>query len=371
MATPGPLERLNRVVLSGVTLPFGILRYAATEPVFTGSLLFALTRAPSQYRTRLLSFLRDRGLSSDRIATLVKALKVLLIIGVIRRINHALTRLALNMWHFKKAGAPFRFGASGKPELVVVTGGCSGFGYEMTKEFSKIARVVVLDISPVPPELDTNPDVHYYQLDLTNFAAIESIAEQIRKEHGDPSVLVNNAGIATATTVIDSDAKLTERIFKVNLACHFILIKEFLPAMLRAKKGHIVTIASMASFSATPGLVDYSCTKIGALYLHEGLRAELRDKYENGDCIQLTCVHPSWHNTGITKPFEHILQRHGVRTDPASNVSDAVVEQVLASRSGQIFMPRSEETKIRIRNWPIWLQDVAMYIHRKRAGLSL
>ena len=156
MATPGPLERLNRVVLSGVTLPFGILRYAATEPVFTGSLLFALTRAPAQYRTRLLSFLRERGLSSDRIAILVKALKVLLIIGVIRRINRALTRLALNMWHFKKAGAPFRFGASGKPELVVVTGGCSGFGYEMTKEFSKIARVVVLDISPVPPELDTS-----------------------------------------------------------------------------------------------------------------------------------------------------------------------------------------------------------------------
>ncbi len=75
---------------------------------------------------------------------------------------------------------------------------------------------------------------------------------------------------ATGTTVVGSDAKLTERVFKVNLACHFILIKEFLPAMLRAKKGHIVTIASMASFAATPGLVDYSCTKIGALYLHEG-----------------------------------------------------------------------------------------------------
>jgi hypothetical protein len=114
---------------------------------------------------------------------------------------------------------------------------------------------------------------------------------------------------------------------------------------------------------------------IGCCYLgtdlFTGLRAELRDKYENGDCIQLTCVHPSWHNTGITKPFDHILQKYGVRSDPASNVSDAIVEQVFASRSGQIFMPRSEEAKTSIRNWPIWLQDVAMYVHRKTAGMSL
>lgn len=40
--------------------------------------------------------------------------------------------------------------------------------------------------------------------------------------------------------------------------------------MLRMKKGHIVTIASMASFVAAPGLVDYCCSKVGALYISEG-----------------------------------------------------------------------------------------------------
>ena len=75
---------------------------------------------------------------------------------------------------------------------------------------------------------------------------------------------------ATGTTILNTDAKLNERIFKVNLACHFVLIKEFVPGMLKAKKGHVVTIASMASFFAVPGLVDYCCTKVGALFLHEG-----------------------------------------------------------------------------------------------------
>jgi len=39
--------------------------------------------------------------------------------------------------------------------------------------------------------------VHYYQLDLSDFSAIESTAEQIRLDHGNPSVLINNAGIGT------------------------------------------------------------------------------------------------------------------------------------------------------------------------------
>lgn len=69
---------------------------------------------------------------------------------------------------------------------------------------------------------------------------------------------------------MDSTAKGIDRIFKVNIASHFILIKEFLPGMLKAKKGHIVTIASMASFLAAPGLVDYCCTKVAALYLNDG-----------------------------------------------------------------------------------------------------
>jgi short-subunit dehydrogenase len=63
-----------------------------------------------------------------------------------------------------------------------------------------------------------------------------------------------------------------ERLFKVNLISHFVLIREFLPGMLKQKKGHIVTIASMASFVAAPGLLDYCCSKVGALYLSEGMQ---------------------------------------------------------------------------------------------------
>ncbi|KAL6241734.1 hypothetical protein RBB50_011267 [Rhinocladiella similis] len=253
MAISTVAERLLRPLIQGVSLPLRLFQ----DPLFTGAALFALTRAPVQHRNRLLTLLRERGISSDCMRTLIYILKGLFAAGVLLRANHALNELALNKWHLRNPSASYRFGAPGKPELVVVTGGCSGFGYEMVKGFSKYARVIILDLTPVPPELATIPDVHYYQLDLADFPAIESTAEQIRRDHGDPSVLINNAGMVSGTTVIGSNAKLTEQIFKVNVASHFILIKEFLPAMLNAKKGHVVTMASIASFFTKPGIIDY------------------------------------------------------------------------------------------------------------------
>lgn len=71
-------------------------------------------------------------------------------------------------------------------------------------------------------------------------------------------------------------------------------------------------------------------------------------------------MHPSWHKTGIIKGFETKLADAGIVADPPSNVAKAVVEQVLAHRSGQIFMPRSEEGKSGTRGLPIWVQDVLL-----------
>ena len=91
-----------------------------------------------------------------------------------------------------------------------------------------------------------------------------------------------------------------------------------------------------------------------------GLRNELLSRYENGFTVATTSVHPSWHATGILKGFEKTLTEHGIVADPASNVAKAVVEQVLAHRSGQIFMPRSAENQAKTRRLPIWLQDVVL-----------
>ena len=124
---------------------------------------------------------------------------------------------------------------------------------------------------------------------MTDFEGIASTAAEIKSRFGNPTVLINNAGIGgdknmtrhshtvsdtsligAGKTILDTSTPFVDSIMKINLTSHFVLIREFLPGMLDAKKGHVVGIASMASFVAAPGLVDYCVTKIGVLTLIEG-----------------------------------------------------------------------------------------------------
>lgn len=69
---------------------------------------------------------------------------------------------------------------------------------------------------------------------------------------------------------MDASPEWVEKIFRVNLISHWQLVQEFLPGMLKQQKGHIVSIASVASFVGVASMVDYSATKAGLLAFHEG-----------------------------------------------------------------------------------------------------
>lgn len=73
---------------------------------------------------------------------------------------------------------------------------------------------------------------------------------------------------------------LVRKVFDVNIISHFLLLKEFLPAMVTQNHGHIVTLASMASFMVQASNVDYACTKAATLAFHEGLNQELKLLYK-------------------------------------------------------------------------------------------
>jgi short-subunit dehydrogenase len=76
----------------------------------------------------------------------------------------------------------------------------------------------------------------------------------------------------------ESDAML-DKTFQVNTVAHSYLTREFLPHMVKQNHGHVVTIASMASFAAIANNVAYSCTKASALAFNEGLAQELKHRY--------------------------------------------------------------------------------------------
>lgn len=104
---------------------------------------------------------------------------------------------------------------------------------------------------------------------------IRRVANRIRSEHGDPTVLINNAGRQWNESILELPQDRILTIFEVNIISNFLLVKEFLPAMISNNHGHIVTVASLASFTTRAINVDYACTKSAALAFHEGLGQEL------------------------------------------------------------------------------------------------
>lgn len=124
------------------------------EPFVTGPLLLLILRGPAEVRTTLLDALaniKSIGGSPEALARTVKVLKWLFAIGTLSRVNQALNKLAINRWSLSKKGAPWQFGSD--KEIVVITGGCSGFGALMTRGLAGKARIVILDISDLPADM--------------------------------------------------------------------------------------------------------------------------------------------------------------------------------------------------------------------------
>jgi all-trans-retinol dehydrogenase (NAD+) len=155
-----------------------------------------------------------------------------------------------------------------------VTGGCSGIGELLVKKLvKKGVKVAVLDIQQLPPSLQSHPSVQFFACDVTDANAVSKTAEQVTASMGSPSILVNNVGIAQAHTIFDTTPEYLHKIFAVNLFSNWYTVQAFLPDMIAKNKGHIVTVASIASFTGVAGMADYCATKAAVLSFHEGMHA--------------------------------------------------------------------------------------------------
>jgi short-subunit dehydrogenase len=146
------------------------------------------------------------------------------------------------------------------------------------KDLSKMnVRVAIVDIQQ--PKEQLPPNVYFYEASITSPSTLKPVADAIRKSHGNPTILINNAGIGTGDTILDLPEASIRQIFEVNIMAHFWTVKEFLPDMIKNDHGHVITIASMASFLGLAKMADYAATKAGALAFHETLTQELRHSY--------------------------------------------------------------------------------------------
>lgn len=121
-----------------------------------------------------------------------------------------------------------------------------------------------------------------YSCDVTDRDAVLKLADQIKRDIGLVSVLVNNAGIMPTKTFDKQTPDEIRKTFEVNVFAQFWTLEAFLPHMKQQNRGHIVALSSMAGMIGLPNLVPYSASKFAVRGLMEGLSNELREgPYKN------------------------------------------------------------------------------------------
>ncbi|KAJ1849574.1 hypothetical protein LPJ73_003704 [Coemansia sp. RSA 2703] len=224
-------------------------------------------------------------------------------------------------------------------EVVVVTGGSHGVGFELTKRLLRAsARVAVIDVNQFP-ELETQYARHcrYYKCDITDLDAVKSTADRIRSDLGNPTMLVNNAGIVSGKLLLDMTDSEVNKVIDVNLTAHFHLLRQFLPAMIATNRGHIVSIGSIVSFAGTPQASTYCASKGGVKLLHESMRREVASRY-NAKNIQFSIAYPGVINTGLFKGLD--LGQFFLPNLRPDTIARAVFAALGSGKGQEIYLPK-------------------------------
>ncbi|XP_036120318.1 epidermal retinol dehydrogenase 2 [Molossus molossus] len=190
-------------------------------------------------------------------------------------------------------------------EIVLITGAGSGIGRLMAIKFASLGAIVVLWDINEEGNMETcrlakqkgDEKVFAYKCDCSNRQEVYKVADQVKEEVGDVTLLINNAGVVTGKLFLNTSDDMLERSFHVNALAHIWTYKAFLPAMLKANHGHLVCIASIAGLLGVSGLSDYCSSKYAAVGFAESLFFELRLVLKSN--IKTTIICSSFIKTGM------------------------------------------------------------------------
>ena len=181
----------------------------------------------------------------------------------------------------------------------VVTGAAGGIGQAICRRLAADGFAVAgLDLRE--PDLSEVPGGRAYSVDIRDAGSVRQAADRIRTDLGAPWLLVNAAGVFSIQYVTDLREEEWDRILDTNLKGPFLTCREFLPAMIEARDGCIVNIASTAGVRGGRKRAAYCASKGGLVLLTRSLAVD-----HGRDGIRVNCVCPGLIDTEMADWIRH------------------------------------------------------------------
>ncbi len=183
---------------------------------------------------------------------------------------------------------------SGK--TVLVTGANRGIGFAIVKALLNRGVSKIYAGARDPKKLPDFGDarIRPLTLDITNKEQVAAAA----KTAGDINVLINNAGVAAFSSILDGPLDLVERDMNTNYFGTLDMIRTFVPVLEGKEGAAIVNVVTIAAFANFPMVGGYSASKSALFSLSQGIRIELASK-----AIAVHTVNPGPIDTELASEF--------------------------------------------------------------------
>jgi len=261
-----------------------------------------------------------------------------------------------NKW--RNAGTPGRLDWG--EQVIVITGGSSGIGALLANTLAlRQCTVAVLDIHPIETD---NYNINY-KCDVSDWKQVESVAKQIKEELGRPTIIVNNAGVVQGKLILDLTDEDVKQTFNVNVVAQFNILRAFLPYLVTAKQGHVVSISSLLGRTGCAQVSDYAASKAALISLHDSLRQELDYRYD-APLVRTTLLTPGLVQTPMfsgQRPLRDSAVMPGWLFDflmpsiPPHDIVKEIIKALDLQESRDIVLPELAKASIILPILPYWV----------------
>jgi acetoacetyl-CoA reductase len=204
--------------------------------------------------------------------------------------------------------------------VAIVTGGTRGIGLDITKVLVRdgyAVAAIYFGNEEAAKKCEKETGAKTFKADVGDFDACQSVVQQIEKEMGSVTVLVNNAGITKDGVLHKMDAASWRTVLDTNLTSCFNMSRAVINLMRERNKGRIINIGSINGQKGQFGQTNYAAAKAGMIGFTKSLALESAAK---GITVNMIC--PGYIETDMTGMMKQ-------------EVLDSIIRQIPAARMGK------------------------------------